>query len=234
MIPSVIYGGTDGTVAVSVNPLDLKHALSTVAKKNTLLKIKSESTDINNWVVLLADYQKDPVDGHLIHADFKRIDTTKEIHVHVPLTFIGKPKGAADGGILNPICHTLEVACIPDHIPPTIEVDVTELGLNQILRLNEIKLPTGVRSAIKDLTTVIVSVSTPREIQETVATPEAALATAEGAEQGAAAPAAGAGKDAQGAKDAKTGGKDAKTGSKDAKAPAKDAKPAKDAGKAKK
>jgi hypothetical protein len=83
--------------------------------------------------VLFKDFEKDPVDGQLLHADFLEVRMDKEVVVNVPVILIGKPVGVTEGGILQQVARTLPVLCKPTDIPEKIEVDVSNLAIAQSL-----------------------------------------------------------------------------------------------------
>jgi large subunit ribosomal protein L25 len=91
--------------------------------------------------------------------------------------------------------NDVEVTCLPKDLPEYLEVDISELGLDEMLYLTDIKLPDGVQivglaQAAKEQAQPIVSIHVIREeiIEEVVpeGVPEAVAGEA-GAEPGAAA-----------------------------------------------
>ena len=55
------------------------------------------------------------------------------------------PAGASAGGILDQNIHEVEVECLPDDMPESIEVDVSALNIGDALHISEIPLPKGVK-----------------------------------------------------------------------------------------
>jgi large subunit ribosomal protein L25 len=131
---------------------------------------------------LAKELQRDPVTRLLLHADFYEVDANAKLRIRVALHFIGKSQGVENGGILQPVCREVEVMCLPNDIPPFIEVDVTELGIHDAIHISDLKAPAGVEIPY-DSDIAIVTVLPP-------VVEEVAAAPAEGAEA-AAAPAAG-------------------------------------------
>ena len=74
------------------------------------------------------------------HADFLRVDLTKPVHATVPLVLVGKAEGVKLGGIMHQVIRILEIACTPDKIPAKVEIDVSQLGMNEALHVRDIKL----------------------------------------------------------------------------------------------
>ena len=209
LIPAIVYGKhLEKPLQISVDPKAVKTAVNTNKRLNTVigLKIGSES-----HMVLLKEYQQDPVTRELLHADFIEVKETEQVKVKVPVQLVGKAEGQGQGGILTQMRRELEVWALPAAIPEKIDVDVTPLKIGHSLHINDVKMPAGI--TVKTSVNYTLAVVTAPEA-EVVATPVAAAAVpgAEGAAAAGAAPAAGA----AGAKagDAKAG--DAKAG--DAKA----------------
>ena len=67
---------------------------------------------------MIVDWQDDPDQGNLLHADLKRIDLTKRIQRHRSRVTHGEPKGVkVQGGLLEIITREIEIECLPDEIP---------------------------------------------------------------------------------------------------------------------
>ena len=69
------------------------------------------------------------------------------VHVHVPLHFLGEdvaPGVKTEGGAVSHVIMEVEVECLPKNIPQFIEVDLSEMHLNDIIHLTDLKLPEGV------------------------------------------------------------------------------------------
>ena len=187
LIPAVCYSKHDKPVHVAVDPEALKKAIATPKKFNTVITLKIEGGGIRT--VLFKDFERDPVDGKLLHADFLDVRMDQEVVVQVPVILIGKPAGAADGGILQQVSRTLPVQCLPGNIPEKIEVDVSALKIAESLHVSDIKAPAGVKFKIDGGLTIAV-VAIPEK--EEVAVVAAPVAGAEGAAVAGAVPAEGA------------------------------------------
>lgn len=195
-IPAVVYGAEKPAQSITIKHNDMFHALEHEAFYSSIVTLK---VDGEAQPVLLKDLQRHPFKPKILHADFLRVDMNKELHVHVPLHFVGTAIGIKQGGVVSHLLTDLDVTCLPKDLPEYIEVDVTALELNATLHVSQIKLPAGVKSVAlaHDDDPAVVNVHKPRIVEEVAPTP----AAAEGAE--GAAPAEGAAKDAAPAKDAK-------------------------------
>jgi large subunit ribosomal protein L25 len=214
-VPAVIYGNHGSAVAVAVGGAELKARVST-ASRQRIMRLKSESPELNDKHVILKEIQKLPVSGKIVHADFYEVDLTKPLRVPVPFRFVGRAAGIADGGILSPLERQVEIECLPLEIPEAIEVDVTALKIHDVLHVSTLQFPANLRP-IFDTDYPVVTVMPPTVAE--VVTPVAAAVegvVAEGAAAEGAAPAAGekASEGAKPAAGAKEGGKEGKEGGK--------------------
>jgi large subunit ribosomal protein L25 len=185
LIPAVVYGLDTKPTALAVDPKLLMAAIDTPHKFNTLLNLKVEGGD---KFVLFKDYQVDPVNRRLLHADFLEVKLDQPVKVDVPVKITGISVGVTEGGILSIPAHEIVVEALPEKIPLTIDVDVTNLKVGASIHISELKAPEGCK--FKFATNYVVAfVAIPEK--EEVVVPVAAVAGAEGAAPGAA-PAAGA------------------------------------------
>ena len=183
-IPAVVYGSQgDGKkpegVAIAVDPKHLLRILHSDSGANTLISLKVDGGDAR---VMVREYQLDPVTHQLLHADFYRLALDKAITVSVPIVLKGEPKGVKlQGGLLDFVTRDINVECLPTEIPENIAVDVTELMLNQSIRVRDLA-PDGKWKPVSDGETMLVHVVMPKAEEAATATAEAAPAAAAGSE----------------------------------------------------
>lgn len=144
-VPGIVYGGNADPVAVSVEARVVFKHLEDDAFYSAIIDL---SIDGKKESVLLRDLQHHPYQQVIMHMDFQRVQADQEVHVHVPLHFIGEDvcAGVKAGGALSKVDVEIEVACLPAVLPEFIEVDVTNLGLGESIHLSQVSLPEGVRS----------------------------------------------------------------------------------------
>jgi large subunit ribosomal protein L25 len=137
LVPGIVYGGKGGNVPVAVDPKALQKVLRSEAGRNTILKLEIGGTGATN--AILKSWQVDPVKEEFLHADFYRIAMDVAIRVTVPIATKGEARGVkVDGGILEAVLREIEVECLPGDIPERIEIDVTDLGINDALRVADL------------------------------------------------------------------------------------------------
>ena len=89
---------------------------------------------------MVSDYQYDPLKNQITHIDFLAINMTEERTVEVPVQLVGEAVGAKEGGVVEQPLFDLQVTATPDNIPESIEVDITELNINDSYSVADIKV----------------------------------------------------------------------------------------------
>ena len=181
-IPAVVYGARkegkapEGT-AVAVDPKSLLKILHSDSGANTLITIKLDGGESR---VMVKEYQLDPITHQLLHADFYQLAMDKAIVVTVPVQLRGEPRGVkVQGGLLDFVTREVQVECLPTDIPEHIDLDVSELMLNQSIRLRD--LPVDPKwKPVTEPETMLVHVVMPKAEESAAAAAEGApAATAE-------------------------------------------------------
>src|SRR4249920_796919 len=134
LIPGTLYGAKKEAVSVAVSPKEIVSILKSASGANTLFDLDLGGTKRR---VILKEFQREPVKGQLLHADFYEValDKTLEVKVHIEVT--GVPVGVkVQGGILDFVTRELEIECLPADIPEKIVVDVSELELGKHMRVH--------------------------------------------------------------------------------------------------
>jgi large subunit ribosomal protein L25 len=160
-VPAVLYGQGE-CLLLTINPEPLikilkSHAGSTALISLDITGVKSKP----KRTALLRDFQVDPVEGNVLHADLFEISMDKPIRVKVPLHVIGgMPAGVKEGGILHHNMRDLHIECLPSALPDFIEVDASPLNIGQGIHLKDITKKDGLRY-LDDPDQMVVSVAAP-------------------------------------------------------------------------
>jgi len=143
MVPLSVYGGEGGTVAVLASLRDLAAILRSESGRNTIFTLDIEGVGTSE--VMFHERQIDPVRGRLIHADLTRLVKGQKIEVTVPLHLVGEPVGVREEqGVLEQIVREIEIRCEPREIPDVINVDVSNLGVHDVLHISDIQVAEGI------------------------------------------------------------------------------------------
>jgi large subunit ribosomal protein L25 len=167
LVPITIYGGGGETVAAAAPLSALAAVLRSEAGRNTIFTLDVEGVGPSE--VMFHDRQIDPVRGRLVHADFQRLVKGQKIEVTVPLHLVGEPVGVREEqGVLEQIMREIEIRCEPREIPDAIDVDVSNLGVHDVLHVSDIPVGENIE-ILNDADAVIATVGIVRE--EPVAAP---------------------------------------------------------------
>lgn len=216
-VPAVLYGPGSKPASLSLAASELKARIAASAHTR-IVRLKSASAELDGRHVIFKDLQRAPVSGEILHADLYEVDLNRAIRVEVALKFTGKAAGVAEGGILQPLVRAVEVECLPLEIPESIEVDVSALGIHDVIHVSTIKFPDNAKPHYdQDYAVVSVLPPTVAEVAVPVAAAAEGAAVEGAAAEGAAAVAPGAegaAKEGAAATPAAAGGKKGEAGGK--------------------
>ena len=141
-IPAVVYGHGMDPLSVSVDRRELRQALSGAAGMNTILDLTVDGTV---YPSLIKDIQRHPVKRSVQHIDFIQVNLNEEIVVSIPIHLEGEAKEvSAHSGLVDLSMQELEVRTTPRNIPDGITIDITEMTMDSVIRVEDLPLPSGV------------------------------------------------------------------------------------------
>jgi len=139
-IPGILYGHGTEAQSVSVGDLELRQALSTPAGIRAVLQLKVTGK-AKPFAVLVKELQRHPLTRSILHVDLLSIDLDVPVEVSVPIKPLGTPIGArTEGGNLEWQRRELQVRVLPTKIPEFIEIDISEMHLNDALHVGDIEV----------------------------------------------------------------------------------------------
>lgn len=154
MIPAVMYGYKENANVLIDNKVFSK--MYSKLTRATLIDLQIEGT---SHKVLIKDYEKNHLKDQFVHIDFYEVDTTRPIHVSIPVETSGSPAGLRDGGLFERRLSTVEVACLAKDIVPRFVVDVSSLGCGQAFHVKDLNLDEKVYKLVTSPEDVIARVS---------------------------------------------------------------------------
>jgi large subunit ribosomal protein L25 len=179
-IPAVVYGHGMDPLSVSVDRRELRQALSGAAGMNTILDLTVDGTV---YPALIKDIQRHPVRRSVQHVDFIQVNLNEEIVVSIPIQLEGEAKEvSAHGGLVDLTLQELSVRTTPRNIPDGITIDVSEMDMDSVIRVEDLPLPSGVTAESEPDAPVVtvLTMRTPVLDAEEEALAEAAAEGAEG------------------------------------------------------
>jgi large subunit ribosomal protein L25 len=173
-IPAVVYGASQEALAVSVDPRHVLRILRSDSGHNTIFDLALNGGERTK--AMIVDWQYEPIKGHLLHIDLKRIAMDKALRVNVPIVLQGVAEGVkTEGGILEQMLREVEIECLPGDIPSHIDVDISHLTFGKVLRVSDLPHSEKLKF-LSDANQPVAHVTSVKE--EVVVTPEAVAAEA--------------------------------------------------------
>ena len=157
-VPAVIYGQGIEPISITVDRLEFRRVLNS-AGSNAVITL---DVDGDQKLTFVRDIQIHPIKDRVQHVDFLLVDAKQTVSVEVPIVFVGEAEELArEGGILEQVLNTIAVEAPVVSIPRQYEVDVTNVTVENSIRIADVDLGEGV-TTILDLDTPIASGSLPR------------------------------------------------------------------------
>ena len=207
--PVHLFGYDTEPMALQCETVRLKQVLKTAGKTKLVgLTVDKHKKPRN---VVIREVQKNAISGELVHVDFFQVSMEEKIKVDVPLVLVGEaPALKVKSNMMAQDLSAVEIECLPDRIPETIQVDISVLVEDdQSIQVKDLVLGEGV-VALTNPAQVVVRIA-PLQIEKVEK--KVVAEVAEGAEGAEAAPAAeGAAEGAKEGKESKEPKKEEKKG----------------------
>ena len=170
LIPAVVYGGEEAPELISLETREVVKLLLNDAAFSSILELNIAGTKQN---VLIKDLQRHPAKEFALHADFVRVIAGQKLTTIVPVVLLNDEECVGvklGGGDIFRLATEIEVTCLPQDLPESIEVDMLEVDLNETIHLADITPPKGVEFTAleQDNNIAIVTVSPARVEEEEV------------------------------------------------------------------
>lgn len=142
-VPAILYGGHREPRALALDHTKLMLMLDNERFYSTIINLRvGEVTQ----AAVLKDVQRHPAKNAVLHVDLQRVLEDEKIRISIPLHFKGEAgsPGVKAGGLVSHLRNEIEVSCLPKDLPEYVDVDLSGLGMNQMLYLADLKVPEGV------------------------------------------------------------------------------------------
>ena len=134
LVPGVIYGGAK----------EINFSASAKAIKPIVYTPEFMQAEVNvdgaTYTCILKDLQFDKVTDKLLHIDFLELVGDKKVVATLPLHLSGVSVGVKGGGKLVVKMKSLKVKALPKDLRESITVDITNLALNENIRVEDVKV----------------------------------------------------------------------------------------------
>ena len=161
-IPGVLYGRKNEVIPIRIDARGFQDFLQNYGE-NAFINL--EIADHGTENVMVKEIQRDPVSNQLLHTDLLRISMDEPITAAATIVLVGSAPGIQEGGILEFPHRQLTLHCLPTLLPEEIEVDISELDIDDRLSVEDISLPEEIE-ILDDPHTRIVAVVPPRIEEE--------------------------------------------------------------------
>lgn len=138
LIPAVIYGPQMESVGISVTKAEFSQLYKKSFGEVSFWEIDAAG---KKYHTILKDKQVHPVTRNFLHLDFMVVEKSALIELEVPIRYIGEAMGTKEGGMLDILHRSIKISCKADAIPEDLELDISNLGVNESLHVKD--LPQG-------------------------------------------------------------------------------------------
>ncbi len=142
IIPAVLYGPGVESIPIQVEERALNRAMRRAGQRLINLRIEG---DPQPHRVLAREVQRDVITGRVLHVDFLEVSLTQKLTTRVPVVLVGEPDPVHRGlAVLLQGVDEVEISCLPEDLISSIEVDVSDLKLDQVIQVKDLRVPAGV------------------------------------------------------------------------------------------
>lgn len=157
-IPAVLYGIGRDTLSLEVNEKELLEMLRT----NPRAILQAKLSDGTTIPVVVQNLQKQSMSGKVLHVDFQHVNMSINMDSKVTIHFAGEAVGIKQGGVLQVEIYEVEVRCMPDVLPKSMEVDISSLAIGDQLLVSDLIFQDGIE-VLTDPSTVMIQIKTVHE-----------------------------------------------------------------------
>jgi large subunit ribosomal protein L25 len=136
-----LYGRSGISLSIDLDAREFSNRVKNISE-STIVQVEVEGKTYDAFV---KDTQRSITEGSILHVDFYEVESGIALRAHVSLHLTGNPVGVREGGVLESPLHEIEVECLPKDLPERIEIDISDLKVNQSFHVRDIKLGEGVR-----------------------------------------------------------------------------------------
>lgn len=142
-VPAIIYGAGRPPRSLSFDHNKVLRQLENESFYSSILNIKVGD---KSQAAVVKDIQRHPAKPIVMHMDLQRIVEDQEIKMNIPIHYVGEEAapGVKAGGSVSHLITDVEVQCLPRYLPEYFEVDISKLGLDEMLHLSDLTVPEGV------------------------------------------------------------------------------------------
>lgn len=139
-IPAVIYGKDRVSDTIELDEHDFRIAMRQAGGSAAIFKLEGDE----EIIALLREIQTDPVTDQMLHVDLMQIPRGVPVTVGVSVQIVGTPNDVKTGeGSVALSLDTIDLSVRPSELPEFIEIDISELNLNDKIFVKDVIAPVG-------------------------------------------------------------------------------------------
>jgi len=163
LTPGVYYARGEQNLNIQVQSVSLNKLVFTSEAHVIELRLN----DGSSRRCILRDVQFDPISDKPVHFDLQGLKENEKLTMDIPVVLVGGiPKGVRDGGMLQHVVHKVRISCLPKDMPEKIEVNVAELGINDLIHISDLSIPNV--AILDNAENMVVGVLPPTVVKEEV------------------------------------------------------------------
>jgi large subunit ribosomal protein L25 len=180
--PAHLFGHNLKSLTLQCDTAEIKRVIAQ-AGMTTIFNLELEY-EKRPRKVLIREIQHDALGEKILHVDLYQIKMTEKLKADIPIVLTGEaPAMRFKGRLLMHPITTLSVECLPDKLPPEIEVDLSPLEeVDQAIHVSDLVLDPEI-TVLSDPEQLIVKISEKALAKEEVEEVAAVAAAAEVAEE---------------------------------------------------
>jgi len=165
-VPGIVYGDGKEPQPIAFEYNKLLQKLRAGRFLSTLWNLKLEGHDDQR--VICRGVQRDPVMDKPLHIDLMRVHRNSRISlfIHVNFENAEASPGLKRGGALTIVRPEVELDVLAGDIPSNLTVDLTDKEIGDVIHINDIVLPEGVKPTIRR-NFVIANIGAPSGLRST-------------------------------------------------------------------
>ena len=146
-IPAIVYGQGSDPLPVTLDRPKFRAALN-AAGPNAVITLDVDGSD---YLTIVKNMQRDPIANRVTHVDFMLIDLDQRLVVDVPISLVGEALIVVrEGAVVQQQMMTLTVEAPAGNIPQLFEVDISEMSIDNPVRVSVIEMGSGVIAQVED------------------------------------------------------------------------------------
>ena len=146
-IPAVVYGQGSEPLPVTLDRPKFRAALN-AAGPNAVITLDVDGSD---HLTIVKNMQRDPIANRVTHVDFMLIDLDQRLIVDVPISLVGEALIVGrEGAVVQQQMMTLTVEAPAGNIPQLFEADISEMSIENPIRVSDIEMGSGVIPQVED------------------------------------------------------------------------------------